>query len=395
MRRMRRLLLAVLWCSVAMIGQSKISDNQLRTPPPLQCNDTTTSGTTQTCTTAPSFTPAAKDCVVYNTTTTNTGALTLNVNSSSAAPVKKWLGTALVAGDVVANKPQLACYDGTNWLLSTIGNAPGTGSGNVTAAGTLTSHGVVLGAGTTAVSVTAAGTTGQLLTGVTGADPTWQAATSSGPVFQAVLCSANALTCATTANTVGLIAGTDVFVLCGYNTTSGGIGTPSISDTATLTWTNISTASFVNYSGSNSLAELAYWATTGASSGADTFTCATTGTGAASAGITVFSVIGASTTSPIDGTPTTKGANSVTALNITTTTANDLLIVASEFSGSGLNLFPPSTSGINATSLTGSPWSTIAWFSNTQDFFRQASMIGTYYFQQQNGNNAIMMFAVH
>ena len=39
---------------------------------------------------------------------------------------------------------------------------------------TLTSHGVMLGSGTGAVSVTAEGVTGKVLTGVTGGDPTWQ-----------------------------------------------------------------------------------------------------------------------------------------------------------------------------------------------------------------------------
>ena len=123
---MRRIL-TILLLSLPLIGQSKISDNQIRTPPPLQCSDTSGSGTTQSCTTSPSFTPAAKDCITYNTTTTNTGALTLNVNSQGAKAVQKWLGSALVAGDVVANKPQYACYDGTNWQVMTIGNAPSAG----------------------------------------------------------------------------------------------------------------------------------------------------------------------------------------------------------------------------------------------------------------------------
>ena len=40
-------------------------------------------------------------------------------------------------------------------------------------AATLTDHGIVLGSGTAAVTVTAVGTTGQVLRGVTGADPAW------------------------------------------------------------------------------------------------------------------------------------------------------------------------------------------------------------------------------
>lgn len=100
----------------------------------LSCADTSASGTAQTCTTSPSFTPAAKSCIIYTTTTANTGAgLTLNVNSLGAKSVSKWMGstTTLAANDVLANKDTLACYDGTTWELSDIGNAP-SGSGGVT-----------------------------------------------------------------------------------------------------------------------------------------------------------------------------------------------------------------------------------------------------------------------
>lgn len=103
----------------------------------LACADTSASGTAQTCTTSPSFTPAANSCVIYTTTTANSGAgLTLNVNSLGAKSVAKWLGTTtLAAGDVAANSPQQACYNGTVWNLSTIGNAPGGGgSVSITAA---------------------------------------------------------------------------------------------------------------------------------------------------------------------------------------------------------------------------------------------------------------------
>lgn len=96
----------------------------------LQCSDTSGSGTAQSCTTSPSFTPVKGDVIVYYTTTSNTGALTLNVNSTSAAAVQKWLGTALASGDIPANKPVLMTFDGTNWQAHTIGNAPsGGGSG--------------------------------------------------------------------------------------------------------------------------------------------------------------------------------------------------------------------------------------------------------------------------
>lgn len=95
------------------------------------CSDTSGSATAQSCSTSPSFTPVAgQSCVVYTTTTANTGSsLTVNVNSLGAKAVAKWLGTTtLAAGDVPANKPVIICYDGTNWDLATVGNAPTGGA---------------------------------------------------------------------------------------------------------------------------------------------------------------------------------------------------------------------------------------------------------------------------
>jgi hypothetical protein len=105
---------------------------------PLQCSDSSGSGTAQSCTTSPSFTPVKGDAIIYYTTTANTGALTENVNSTSAAPVQKWDGTALASGDIKANTPVWEVFDGTNWQVQTIGNAPSGGGGvtSVTIAGT-------------------------------------------------------------------------------------------------------------------------------------------------------------------------------------------------------------------------------------------------------------------
>lgn len=101
----------------------------------LLCADTSASGSAQVCNTSPTFTPASGDCVIYTTTTANTGtALTLNVNSLGAKSVAKWQGsTTLAANDVLANKQVMTCYDGTNWELGWIGNAP-SGSGTVNSA---------------------------------------------------------------------------------------------------------------------------------------------------------------------------------------------------------------------------------------------------------------------
>lgn len=94
--------------------------------PLTQCSDTSGSGTAQSCSFPVVYeqVPQKGDAFVYYTTTTNTGPLTINVNGSGAAPVLKWQGTALAAGDIQANKPVLMTFDGTNWLVSTIGNAP-------------------------------------------------------------------------------------------------------------------------------------------------------------------------------------------------------------------------------------------------------------------------------
>ena len=155
---------------VAGTGYNQATAHQMATP--LACNDASGSGTAQTCTTSPTFTPAAKDCINYNPGTTNTGALTLNVNASTAAPVQKWLGSAVASGDVVANKTVTACYDGTNWQLDTIGNAPG---GAVSSVNTLT--GAVVIEAATAGQMAVSGGPGAALTGA--ADMTYSTHTFS------------------------------------------------------------------------------------------------------------------------------------------------------------------------------------------------------------------------
>ena len=84
--------------------------------------------------------------------------------------------------------------------------------------GTPTQHGVAIGGTGQATSFTAVGTTGQVLTGVTGADPTWQAAGSGALTFlgQGVFTSGTACsstgtvttTCAATSITFSSIPGT-------------------------------------------------------------------------------------------------------------------------------------------------------------------------------------------
>ena len=95
---------------------------------PLACADSSGSGTAQSCTTAPSFTPASGDWILYTTTTANTGDVTVNVDALGAKHIRKWLGSSvLVSGDMPANTPMLMVYDGTYWEVPTIGNVPSGG----------------------------------------------------------------------------------------------------------------------------------------------------------------------------------------------------------------------------------------------------------------------------
>ena len=101
---------------------------------PLVAADSSGSGTAQSATTSPSYTPAANDCVTYTTTTTNSGTgLTTNINSLGAKSIaiagsSGWT-TTLTASIIPANKPQLLCYDGTNWDDMQTGTAASGGGG--------------------------------------------------------------------------------------------------------------------------------------------------------------------------------------------------------------------------------------------------------------------------
>lgn len=89
----------------------------------LKCTSAGASGTAYTCTTSPSFTPAAGDTVTFCPDVANTASATLNVNSTSARTIKKQQGASnLVANDLQASP---ACVllvldqTPTNWILST------------------------------------------------------------------------------------------------------------------------------------------------------------------------------------------------------------------------------------------------------------------------------------
>ncbi len=82
----------------------------------------------------------------------------------------------------MADVKPLILDSGTIKQIAT-GDTLGVANGG-TGATTLTSNGVLIGNGTSAISATAEGTTGQVLTGVTGSAPTW--ATPSGGVGSSI-----------------------------------------------------------------------------------------------------------------------------------------------------------------------------------------------------------------
>lgn len=99
----------------------------------LNCVAASASGTTYTCTTSPSITPASGDMVLFKADVANTGSSTLNVNAAGAKTIKKvGGGTNLVANDLLIGTWTLMMYDGTNWQdMGALGNAP-AGSGGAT-----------------------------------------------------------------------------------------------------------------------------------------------------------------------------------------------------------------------------------------------------------------------
>jgi len=88
----------------------------------------TNSGNAYSCSTSPTFTPAAGDTISIDFNAANTGTATLAVNGAAAATIKKWgNSSSLAANDVLAGHWISATYDGTNWQLEgQLGNANAT-----------------------------------------------------------------------------------------------------------------------------------------------------------------------------------------------------------------------------------------------------------------------------
>lgn len=122
-------------------GAAYHSSNQIgtnRISQAMSCSDSSGSGTTQVCSTLVPATVSFPACILYSTTTPNTGGLTVNVNGVGNYTVYKWGGSAtLAAGDVPAGVVVPMCLENFSitarnaWDVMVIGNAPSGGSGSV------------------------------------------------------------------------------------------------------------------------------------------------------------------------------------------------------------------------------------------------------------------------
>lgn len=103
--------------------QTKVTTHNLSTP--ANCIAASNSHTAYTCTTTPTFTPAAGDHIQFEADVANTGSATLSVNGQTAATIHKQGGSQnIVANDLLAGHWISATYDGTYWQLEgQLGNA--------------------------------------------------------------------------------------------------------------------------------------------------------------------------------------------------------------------------------------------------------------------------------
>lgn len=108
----------------------------------LLCADSSGSATAKTCTMTPAndingtaLTPAAGDLILLNSTTQNTGAVTIAPNGGAAKAIVKWGGTALTGGEIVPGQTYALTYDGTSFEMPILGTAGPFGSAQQGAGG--------------------------------------------------------------------------------------------------------------------------------------------------------------------------------------------------------------------------------------------------------------------
>jgi hypothetical protein len=193
---------------------------------PQVCSDTSASGTAQVCTVANTFTPQAGNCVVYKTTTANSGAgLTVNVNSLGAKSVavagsSGWTTTLTASLSIPANKPMNLCYDGTNWDASGTGYLPSA------------------------------------------------AATATPTISQYAFAAETGSVASVTTNSITTVAGHTLFAVCAAGA-SASVTTIPVTDSQSNTWTHIK---FQGASGSFPSVDV-WWLASVVNAGATTFTC--------------------------------------------------------------------------------------------------------------------------
>lgn len=158
-------------------------------------------------------------------------------------PVQRAIAQGMVNFSPLAGTEQISlnypctvsCYITTQQVATFVQTGAATGQVNVahggTGASTLTSHGVLVGEGTSAVVGITAGTTGQLLQGATGADPSFATTLSGSYTFSGSNTFTNAL------NQLGSASGVPSHVSTAQTTapalTSCGTGSPVITGTDT------------------------------------------------------------------------------------------------------------------------------------------------------------------
>jgi hypothetical protein len=187
--------------------------------------------------------------------------------------------TTLAANDVLANKPTLACYDGTNWEIETIGNAPTGGGGGVTTFsgdGTLISNSASTGAVTTTLATAAAHKYFGNNTGSTGA-----------PSYSSIV-AADLPTLSTTVDGITCTIGTTCTVNNTLDKSATGLANPTadatftqpIGSTVGITLNGTAPASVSTATGTNASSILVVTAPIG---GADSNATGTAGVGGAPA----------------------------------------------------------------------------------------------------------------
>lgn len=162
-------------------------------------------------------TPASS---ILTITPSDTLATTYDADVGSATPASNTL--TIAGGNNIATDGA-----GSTITVNFDGTLPVSSGG--TGATTLTDHGVLLGSGTSAVTVTGVGTDGQVLIGATGADPAFASLTSSGSTIDFT----------PGANTLNLETGTAVATSF---PTDGGTATPSSGALTVAGGTNIDTS---------------------------------------------------------------------------------------------------------------------------------------------------------